>query len=154
MILRRLRARVPIILACGLLFAGAALATTPVTRSQMESFVYSTMAAVITAAVLFGAGIIAWILARDRDLQGARFDSLTAEVRAAIAALSVHNGDPLAHTAASEHNHAPMNAQLDRIEQRGDETAAELHDLKRDHERINAACVIAKPWDGTERRGR
>lgn len=160
MILRRLRARVPVICAIGLLFAGAALATTPVTRSEMESFVYRTMAGTIATAVLLGAGVIAWLLARDRDIQGARFVDVKETVNRMIdkldeslILLQTHNASPVAHREAAEHNHAPMNAQLDRIEARGDATATELHDLKRDHDRINSACP-AREWDGVERRGR
>lgn len=155
MILRRLRARVPLLCAYGLLAgAGTVLATVPITQSQMEAFVYRTMAGVISTALLIGAGVIAWLLARDRDINGKRFDDLATDIREALAMFGTHNADPLAHTAASEHNHGPMQSQLDRMELQGATTATELHDLKRDHDRVNALCAKrSEPWDGTERRG-
>ncbi len=149
MILRRLRARVPVLCALALLAgAGTVLATVPITQSQMESFVYRTMAGVISTALLIGAGVIAWLLARDRDINGKRFDDLATDIREALALFGAHNGDPFAHTAASEHNHAPMNAQRQRIEDK-------LDKLIRDHDRISKrrACE-EEPWDGTERRHR
>lgn len=161
MIIKRLRARVPLLLALMLLAgAGTVLATVPITQSQMESFVYRTMAGTIATAVLLGSGVIAWLLARDRDIAAARFtdvkdtvDRMIDKLDESLILLQTHDASPLSHRAASEHNHAPMNAQLDRIEFQGATTAAQLHDLKRDHDRINSACP-AREWDGTERRGR
>lgn len=158
----RLRRRVPVICALGLLFAGAALATTPVTQSQMESFVFRTMATVVATALLLGAGVIAWLLARDRDINAQRFNDVKETVNRmvdkldeSLILLQTHDASEFAHQPASKHNHGPMYAQMDRIETRVDETALVLHDLKKDHDRINKrrACE-EEPWDGSERRHR
>ncbi len=145
MILRRLRARVPLLCAYGLLaLAGTVLATTPVMQSQMEAFVYRTMAGVISTALLIGAGVIAWLLARDRDINGKRFDDLSADVREALAVFKSHNADALAHPAAFERHGEKYVAQLDRMEMMAGQTKVELHDLKRDHDRINEACALRR----------
>lgn len=151
MILRRLRARVPLLCAIGLLFAGAALATTPITRSEMESFVYRTMASVISLAVLIGSGVIAWLLARDRDIAAARFTDVKETVNRmvdkldeSLILLQTHDASEFSHLAAAKHNHAPMNARLDRIEFQGATTASALHDLRRDHDRINGGGVCQR----------
>lgn len=72
MILCRLRRRAGLYMSLGLILAGwtlAANANEVVTRSQMEAFVYLTLAIVATPLLLGGAGLFAWILHRDRDLQ-------------------------------------------------------------------------------------
>jgi len=139
-------------LAAFLSLTAAAQGVAYVTREEMREFVWTAIASVGLGAILIGAGLIAWIMQRDRSLQQASIDlvvaatdRLTDKIELAIGMLARHNEDPLAHTAASEHNHGPMNAQIDRIEEkldslimehrviRGaeDEVCAALRDLRR-----------------------
>lgn len=127
---------------------GAAQTVAYVTRSEMEGYVWGVLLSAGVGTVLIGAGLLAWIMSRDRALQQSSIDLVIAaterladQIENAVGMLAAHNGDALAHTAASEHNHAPILAQLDRIETQGQTTAAALHDLRRDHDRINAMCA-------------
>ena len=130
MILRRLRTRAGLYLSGLLVFCGlslAAQATQPVTRSEMESFVYSTLAVAALATLTGGAGILAWILARDRSLQREHLaqiitaiSELSTGLNRAVRALEQHDDDPYAHRAASEHNHGPMYKKLDALDRKVD----------------------------------
>lgn len=129
MILVRLRARAGLYLASILAFVGvslAAQATQPVTRSEMESFVYSTLAVAALATLTGGAGIIAWILARDRSLQREHLaqiitaiSELATGLNGAIRALKEHDSDPDAHGPAQRVGHAPILQRLDAIDALG-----------------------------------
>jgi hypothetical protein len=126
----RLRTRAGLYLSGLLLFCGlslAAQATQPVTRSEMESFVYSTLAVAALATLTGGAGIIAWILARDRSLQREHLaqiitaiSELATGLNGAIRALKEHDSDPDAHGAAQRIGHAPILKRLDEIDGRLD----------------------------------
>ena len=130
MILVRLRTRAGLYLSGLLVFCGlslAAQATQPVTRSEMESFVYSTLAVAALATLTGGAGILAWILARDRSLQREHLaqiitaiSELSTGLNRAVRALEQHDDDPYAHRAASEHNHGPMDKKLDALDRKVD----------------------------------
>ena len=130
MILRRLRTRAGLYLSGLLVFCGlslAAQATQPVTRSEMESFVYSTLAVAALATLTGGAGILAWILARDRSLQREHLAQIITEIselatglNRAVRALEQHDDDPYAHRAASEHNHCPIDKKLDELDRKVD----------------------------------
>lgn len=139
MILCRLRRRAGLYLSAILLLAGVSLtarATQPVTYSQMESFVYVTIAA--AAGLLLGAvwTLLSYHLGRLERLFKDSIERLENAEGATREALRLHNESEHAHTAASEHNHGPMNAQMDRIEQQGTKTAELLNQLIRDHNRI------------------
>lgn len=126
----RLRLRAGLYLSVLLAFAGvslAAQATQAVTRSEMEAFVYSTLAVAALATLTGGAGILAWILARDRSLQREHLaqiitaiSELETGLNGAIKALATHDDDPYAHRAASEHNHCPMDKKLDELDRKVD----------------------------------
>lgn len=126
----RLRLRAGLYLSVLLAFAGvslAAQATQAVTRSEMEAFVYSTLAVAALATLTGGAGILAWILARDRSLQREHLaqiitaiSELETGLNGAIKALATHDDDPYAHRAASEHNHGPMDKKLDALDRKVD----------------------------------
>jgi hypothetical protein len=68
--------------------------------------------------------------------QDARHTEMKDSLGKVAAALASHDTNPFAHGPASEHNHGPMNAQMDRIEAQGEATAKLLNDLIRDHNRI------------------
>ena len=126
----RLRLRAGLYLSALLAFVGvslAAQATQTVTRSEMEAFVYSTMAVAGLATLGGGAGVIAWILARDRSLQREHLaqiitaiSELATGLNRAVRALEQHDDDPYAHRAASEHNHGPMDKKLDALDRKVD----------------------------------
>ncbi len=126
----RLRLRAGLYLSAILAFVGvslAAQATQTVTRSEMEAFVYSTLAVAALATLTGGAGILAWILARDRSLQREHLSQIITEIselasglNGEIKALATHDDDPYAHRAASEHNHGPMDKKLDALDRKVD----------------------------------
>lgn len=127
----RLRLRAGLYLSALLVCAGAGLAaqaTQPVTRSEMESFVYAQLAVSAVAVLGGGAGILAWILARDRSLQREHLARILAEISGigsrldkALTALEAHDQSPYAHRAASEHNHAPLEERLDELDHKIDQ---------------------------------
>lgn len=117
MILRRLRLRAGVYVSAMFLLVGltlAAMANEPITRSQAESMIDARVAAA-------GLAVVAafWILLMTFMGRVERAVS-TATAVALAAALKAHDEAPLAHSAASEHNHGPMNAQSDRIEEKLD----------------------------------
>jgi len=126
----RLRLRAGLYLSALLAFVGvslAAQATQAVTRSEMEAFVYSTLAVAALATLTGGAGIIAWILARDRSLQREHLSQIITAIselatglNRAVKALETHDEDPYAHGPASEHNHGPMDKKLDELDRKVD----------------------------------
>ena len=128
--IRRIRLRAGLYLSGLVLFVGVALAahaTQPVTRSEMESFVYAQLAVSAVAVLGGGAGILAWILARDRSLQRehlaqiiSAISDLASGLNRAIRALEDHDKSPYAHAAASEHNHAPLDERLDELDHKID----------------------------------
>jgi hypothetical protein len=128
-ILVRLRTRAGLYLSGLLVFCGlslAAQATQPVTRSEMESFVYSTLAVAALATLTGGAGILAWILARDRDLQREHLSQiitaiseLASGLNGAIKALEAHNDDEYAHGPAQKRGHEPILQRLDAVDALG-----------------------------------
>ena len=115
----RLRARSGLYLSALLLLAGVSLtarATQPVTRSEMESFVYVTLA--VGAGALIGAvwTLLSYHLGRLERMFETGVSRLEASQARSHELLRTHNEDAHAHTAASEHNHGPMQEQLDRLE--------------------------------------
>ena len=179
----RIRRTAPWIIVAGLYMLGVTLALyaadpSPITRDEMKSFVYEALATSGVIVIGVAAGLLAWILARDREINGRRLDQIAqglsdiatgmqASLSRAIEALEAHNGNPLAHTAASEHNHGPMNGKLDAVEEKLDSLIAE-HRLIRDTERCLMTSMRRDPsdsphprrvddppgFDGTKHRGR
>lgn len=151
--IRKMRVRAGLYMSILLTFTGCAVTAhaqqqvaAGITHAEMRAFVYSTLAIAGLAVVGGVAGILAWVLARDRDLQRqaqretiSRLEAALIEIAAglgkAIRALEDHNDSPYAHPSASEHNHAPMNAQMDAIE-------GKLDQLIEEHREINAGCYL------------
>ena len=114
----------------GLLLTGVTLtatATTPVTRSQMESFVYVVVAGA-------GACLVAafWVLMLTITGRTER------AVERIVAALEAHHEDPLAHPAGSANRINPVMERLDLIEQRLEKTHDVLVELHAEHRVIRA----------------
>jgi ABC-type nickel/cobalt efflux system permease component RcnA len=138
----RLRLRIGVYISALLLFGGFALvaqATQAVTRSEMESFVLATIGA---AGVLVFAAF--WVLLNTINGRSERallssVNRLEHAVDKLLASMEAHDQNPLAHAAAGEHNHRPMNEQLDRLEAQLTATAQMLDALIRDHNRIQRA---------------
>ena len=167
--IRRLRCRAGLYLSGIILFVGVALAaqaTQPVTRSEMEAFVYSQLAIAGLAVLTGGAGVLAWILARDRTLQReaqaqiiTAISELAQGLNRAIRALEDHNDSKYAHAAASEHNHEPLVERIDEIDHKVD---AILRDCEaracgpRDPMRSERVRRASDPldFDGRPERGR
>lgn len=135
-------------LAAFLSLTAAAQGVAFVTREEMREFVWVSIASVGIGAILIGAGLIAWIMQRDRSLQQASIDLVIAatdrladQIEAAIGALARHNEDPRAHTAASEHNHAPMNKQTARIEEKLDQLLMEHRIIRGSEDEV---CALVR----------
>ena len=131
----RLRARAGLYMSLGLLVGGwtlAATATQTVTRSEMEAFVYAALA-IAGFAVLGGmAGVLAFILNRDRE--SAResreqiievIGKLTAGLDRAVVALESHNLSEFAHPVAARSYLAPVNARLNEMDAKLDRIEAD-----------------------------
>ena len=121
--IRRLRLRAGVYVSAMLLlvgFACAAMATDPITKSQAEAMIDSRLAA--AGVLVFGAFWVLLLTFTGRQEKALTASILRLEVAVAsfTKALADHDASPLAHTAASEHNHDPMNAQADRIEEKLD----------------------------------
>lgn len=115
----RLRTRVGVYASAMLLLVGAALAaqaTQAVTQSQMHEYVLSMIGA--AGAVVFGAFWILLITISGRSEKAlmASVARLEGAVSAFAAALAQHDNSEHAHRAASEHNHGPMVASIQRVE--------------------------------------
>lgn len=115
----RLRTRVGIYASAMLLLVGVALtahATQAVTTSQMQSYVLGVVGA--AGAVVFGAFWILLITISGRSEKALM--ASVARLEAAVSdfkhSLDAHDGSPFAHRSASEHNHGPMVASIERIE--------------------------------------
>jgi hypothetical protein len=147
-IIRRLRARAALYLAICLFLGGwslTAMATQPVLESHMKEFVYWTFG--VGAFALLGAAgaFVSHLMARMEKSIDASIARLEKTVEILGNDLIGHNASPFAHTAAGEHNHGPMNEQSNRIEGKVEgvssqvrELAIDLHDLKRDHDRVQS----------------
>ena len=141
MILCRLRARVPVFLSGFLMLLavtismGASPTTTPSpTWPEISLAIWLRYGAAVATSI--GA---TWVLLNGYER---RQDARHAETMRALATaadrLRQHNEEPTAHDAASRHNHDPMNEQANRIEAKVTQIGLDLHDLKRDHDRIQS----------------
>ena len=141
MILCRLRARVPVFLSGFLMLLavtismGASPTTTPSpTWPEISLAIWLRYGAAVATSI--GA---TWVLLSGYER---RQDARHAETMKALAVaadrLRQHNEEPTAHDAASRHNHDPMNEQANRIEAKVTQIGLDLHDLKRDHDRIQS----------------
>jgi len=139
MILCRLRARVPVYLSAGLMLLAVSLAvdaapdaTPPLTWSEISLAIWVRYGAAVATSIA-----ATWVLMAGYER---RQDARHAETMKALATaadrLRLHNEDEGAHLAASRHNHGPMNEQADRLETKVDQIGLDLHDLIRDHKRI------------------
>ena len=121
--IRRLRLRAPLHIAVLLFVTGYTLtlaATQPVLESHMREFVYWTLGVVLFTVLGSAAAFISYLNSRmERSFEKA-IGRLEASVAQAFDLMHFHDANPLAHIAAGEHNHGPMNAQAERIEQKLD----------------------------------
>ena len=118
MILCRLRRSAALTISLGLFLSGWALtatATTPVLESHMREFVYWTFG--VGAFALLGAAgaFVSHLMARMEKSIDASIARLEKTVEILGNDLVGHNASPFAHTAASEHNHDPMNERVEAI---------------------------------------
>ena len=117
--IRRLRLRAPLHIAVLLFVTGYTLtlaATQPVLESHMREFVYWTLGVVLFTVLGSAAAFISYLNSRmERSFEKA-IARLEASVAQAFDLMHSHDANPLAHIAAGEHNHGPMNEQSNRIE--------------------------------------
>ena len=138
MILCRLRSRIGVYVSAFLLCLGAtlALANEPITRSQAEAMIDGRLAA--AGILVFGAFwvLLLTISGRSEKALAGSVARLEAAVDRFTSDLMAHNSSEYAHGPAAEHNHKPMESQMNRIEQQIKETAIKLDALIHDHDRI------------------
>lgn len=113
--MRSIRVRVPVYVSAFLLLVGIALvaqATTPVTRSQMESFVYTALAG--AGVCIFGSF---WVLL---TYINARLERHVSRLEKAVEGVGVmmrdHHVDPQAHPIGSATRLDPIHAKLEVID--------------------------------------
>lgn len=141
MILCRLRARVPVYLSAFLMLVAVAMAVDAAPdTAQHPTWPEISLAIWLRygAAVATSIGATWVLLAGYERRQDARHAETMKALAIAADKLRVHDESPTAHQAAGEHNHRPMNDQADRVESKVDDIALRLHDLIRDHNRIQA----------------
>jgi len=138
-ILCRLRARVPVILSALIMLCAVALAVdaSPTTQGaptwpEISLAIWLRYGAAVATSI----GATWVLLAGYERRQDARHAETMKALATAADRLRQHNEEPTAHQAAGEHNHRPMNEQSDRIETKVDQLCLDLHDLIRDHNRI------------------
>lgn len=135
----RLRARVPIFLSAFLMLCAVAMAVdASPTTGPHPTWPEISLAIWLRygAAVATSIGATWVLLAGYERRQDARHTETMKALSVASDRLRQHNEEPTAHDAASRRNHDPMNEQADRIERKLESVALVLHDLKRDHDRI------------------
>lgn len=133
------RARVPVYLSALLMLCAVALAvdaapdTGPApTWPEISLAIWLRYGAAVATSI--GA---TWVLmAGYEKRQDARHAETMKALATAADRLQRHDENPAAHYAASAHNHGPMNEQADRVESKLDDLTMSLHDLIRDHDRI------------------
>ena len=135
----RLRARVPVFLSGFLMLLAVTLAV-DANQAAPSSPTWPEISLAIWlrygAAVATSIGATWVLLAGYERRQDARHAETMKALAVAADRLRQHNEEPTAHDAASRHNHDPMNEQSDRIEAKVTQIGLDLHDLKRDHDRI------------------
>lgn len=137
--IRRLRARVPVYLSAMLMLCAVALAVDAAPDTvQHPTWPEISLAIWLRygAAVATSIGATWVLLAGYERRQDARHAETMKALAVAADKLRMHDEAPGAHLAASQHNHGPMNEQSDRIEGKVDDISLRLHDLIRDHNRI------------------
>lgn len=139
MILCRLRARVPVYLSAMLMLVAVAMAVDAAPDTvQHPTWPEISLAIWLRygAAVATSIGATWVLLAGYERRQDARHAETMKALAVAADKLRMHDESPTAHQAAGEHNHRPMNEQADRVEEKVDRIDLALHDLIRDHNRI------------------
>jgi len=135
----RLRARVPVYLSAGLMLLAVSMAVDaapdampPLTWADISLAIWLRYGAAVATSIA-----ATWVLLAGYERrQDARHADTMKALATAADRLRIHNDDAGAHLTASQHNHGPMNEQADRVEQKLDDLAMALHDLIRDHNRI------------------
>lgn len=145
MILCRLRKRAGGLVIFLLAFASAtafAQAADAVTRMEMWTAIVST----VGGGVVLGAGLLAWILGRDREQtrEGVELvirsnERLADQIEKAMAALTHHDENPYAHPIGSATRLAPLTVSIGELDTKVDVLAEKLDRLIWDHDRIQSA---------------
>ena len=139
--IRRLRARVPVYLSAFLMLVAVAMAVDAAPDTgQHPTWPEISLAIWLRygAAVATSIGATWVLLAGYERRQDARHAETMKALSVAADRLRQHNEEPTAHNVASRHNHGPMNEQTQRIEEKVDALSLNLHDLIRDHNRIQS----------------
>lgn len=150
--MRRIRRAAPKLIVFGAYLMTVTLslaaADAAVTNAEMKTFVYETMA--FAGAFIVGAagGLIAWILARDREITGKRFDQVVTALsdlasgqHRVLRALEAHNECTTAHTAAAEHNHGPMREDIKAISEKLDNLLMEHRIIRGSEDEV---CMLVR----------
>lgn len=155
MILRRLRLRAGIYISALLLFAGLALgvqATQPVTRSEMESFVFTTLAGAGIAVVGSFWVLLQSTIGRTEKAADVRLERVEKLVGDLVAAMKAHHEDPLAHPAGSANRIDPINARLDELREALQQTHDVVTALHAEHQVIRGTedevCAVIRSLAG------
>lgn len=135
----RLRSRAGLYVSAILLLAGISLtarATQPVTRSEMESFVYVTLA--VGGGALVGAvwTLLSYHLGRLERMFSSGVERIELAQARAQAEVRAHDDDPHAHGPASEHNHGPLMEQIETIASRAERIENAVGEVLRDCEAL------------------
>jgi len=140
-VIRYVRARVPVYLSALLMLCAVSLAV----DAAPDTVPHPTWPEISLAIWLrYGAAVATsigatWVLLAGYERrQDARHNETMRALATAADRLRQHNEEPTAHQAAGEHNHRPMNEQSDRIEEKVNDIGLKLHDLIRDHNRIQS----------------
>jgi len=140
-VILRLRARVPVylsamlmLLAVGLAVDAQTVAPAPPTWPEISLAIWLRYGAAVATSI----GATWVLLAGYERRQDARHAETMKALSVAADRLRQHNEEPTAHDVASRHNHGPMNEQTQRIEDKVDALSLNLHDLIRDHNRIQS----------------
>jgi hypothetical protein len=117
-VIRSLRLRVPVYASALLLLVGLALAahaTQPVTRSQMESFVYVVAAGSGSAILAAFWLLLTFVTSRVERTLEKHVGRLESMVSGFAECMRDHHEDPMAHPRGSAVRLDPMNAKLDAL---------------------------------------
>lgn len=150
-----MRKQAPIIIVLGFFFltltaaAQVVNSATQITGEYVTKVeLYVTLASVLITILGACAGVLAFILSRERDYQQAHFDTLNKvvtemgqSVKDLVKVLELHNKDPFAHPEGSANRLNPIQEDLKEIKEIVIKLSTE-HDLMQEEE--NNVCALIK----------